>query len=96
MFNNLTSRGHQHQISRFIYTDPRNTVKRHPNLLGVSVRRNHEIVLQLILRAVIHQVDPGINAPRFHTRVIRDSHDPLRRIVAPEIRRMARQRAFIL
>ena len=61
------------------------------NLVRVRARRHHEVVLQLLLVAVVHQVHARVDSLDFHFPVGRNIRAPFRRIVSDEVVHLARQ-----
>ena len=60
------------------------------NHLAAGTRRNDEIVLQRVLfRAIVDQVDAGVDLGVAHLGIVADALLPLRGIVADEIRRVS-------
>lgn len=60
-----------------------------PNLeldhIRVRASRHDEIVFQLVLVAVINEIDPGLDVFVFHLGVVRDIRAPLLGIIADEM-----------
>ena len=51
----------------------------------VGSRRDHEVILQLTLISVVHEVYTWVDARVFHVGVVADIGAPLRRIVPQEV-----------
>ena len=69
-------------------------VETHVDALRVRARREHEIVFELALLAVVDDVDAGIDVAVAHFAETRHAGAPRGRIVAREIVRHGRRRVF--
>ena len=76
----------QEQIARCLfYLDPFCAAEVQPDLFVIGIRRNDEIVFELLLIAVKDQVNPGINVLVFHFRKSRNICLPFRFVVTDKI-----------
>ena len=87
----LTARSFDDQIARGIGAHLAGPINREPDRPGVSPRRDNEIVFELLLVSVIHQVDTGVDSPLGNLAVIGHVRVPLLRVPADKIVAPARQ-----
>ena len=81
--NQITLRGQMHRLS---------SLKTQSDLPRVGARSHFEVVLQMSLPAVIHQVNSGINAAIAHPRKLRNVAMPLGRIISNKVIARPRKR----
>src|ERR1019366_5724696 len=85
MFDNLAASNADNQVAVSIESQPLGPSEAEFNLPGIGFRREHEVVLQLALVAVVNQVHPGIDLPILHSAKCRNIALPLGRIFADEV-----------
>ena len=78
-------RGLEHHIAPLVDSHFLATIDGEPDGPRVRAGRNHEVVFQLPLIAVVNQVDAGIDIRVPYFRVVRHIRAPLCRIIADEI-----------
>ena len=56
---------------------------------GISARRNHEIVFQLLTLAVIQKVHAGVYPLKIDVGVVGNANDPAARVITDEVAALA-------
>ncbi len=85
VFDHVSARGVQDEVALGIKRFPRDAVKRQPDGAGARAGLDHEVVLELLLVAVVDQVDAAVDTLVGHLGVVGDVGVPLRRVVADEV-----------
>ena len=74
-----------------IHVQPVGALEVEHDAVGIGARTHHEVVLDLALRAVVHEVDAGVEVLILHPGVGGNIGPPLRWIAADEVVGLARK-----
>src|ERR1043165_8736260 len=85
MKSHFTRTNCKHQFTIFVDFNFISPLKTKSDASGISVRSNDEIVFQLLLVAIVDEIDPGIHVIDSDIRKHRESSAPLRRIAADQV-----------
>ena len=85
VFDHVSARGVQDEVALGVKRFPRDAAKRQPDGAGARAGLDHEVVLELLLIAVVDQVDAAVDAVVGHLGVVGDVGVPLRGVVADEV-----------
>ena len=91
LFDQLAAGGLEDQVTLAVELRAEGSLERHRDDAGIGPRRDHEIVFELAVVAVIDQIDALIHIPIRHFAVIGNIGVPLRGVVADQVIALIRQ-----